>query len=60
MGPESLPPDVRQALEEVLAYNWDAEVVDARENGLEGHIFPSLVTLDNYLHGHNAKPEDYL
>jgi hypothetical protein len=60
-----LPAEVREALEAVIAYSWEHEQKDAqeqlRENGdLEGHIFPSLVVLDNFVNGITKRPEDYL
>jgi hypothetical protein len=56
----TLPPDVRKALETVLAYSWEDECEDASgSDNLENHIFSALVTVDNWLNGTDHVPEDY-
>ncbi|MHC4404301.1 MAG: hypothetical protein ACYTG0_31995 [Planctomycetota bacterium] len=54
-------PDVRDALEQILNYAWNDELLhfwncgpDDREN----HIFRALVTLHNDLCGETATPEE--
>lgn len=58
----------RQALRDVITYNWDDELVDYKhaveqgdiEHDDDGHVFVKLVTLENYLSGTNIKPSDCL
>ena len=59
---------VQNAMKAVVEYNWSDERLDFEkqfrmgdmdESG-EGHIFSSLVDLDNALNGTNHKPVDYI
>jgi len=45
--------DFRDALEAVLAYNWDDELEDYRAHAEDGdaHVFGALITIDNFLRG---------
>lgn len=59
---------VTDALMSLVRYNWDNELADFRDQGLaepgasedavEAHIFLALVTLDQFLHGHNRTPRE--
>lgn len=60
VGPQDLPPDVLKALKAVIDYNWEAELEDASDVGPEGHVFSSLVTLNNFVTGKDNTPESYL
>ena len=56
---------IREAVISVVGYNWADELDDAAEqhaeNGeLVGHVFSSLVTLQNWLDGTDRTPESYL
>lgn len=58
--PPSLSPQTAEHLRALIAYNWDDELDDARENGAEAHIFASLVALDNLVNGTSHTVEHYL
>ena len=54
-----------RALSNLIDYNWCDELHDYQVqvdegNGTVGHIFASLVTLDNLVNGSNNKPKDFL
>ena len=50
------------ALNALLEYSWKAERDDFADNpeGREGHIFRSIVELDNMLHETQSEAEDWL
>lgn len=50
------------ALNALLEYSWKAERDDFADNpeGREGHIFRSIVVLDNMHHGTVSEAEDWL
>lgn len=50
------------ALNALLEYSWKAERDDFADNpeGREGHIFRSIVVLDNMYHGTVSEAEDWL
>ena len=48
-------------LRALIAYNWNDELADARENGAdEANTFRRLVALDNALRGTEVSVEEYL
>ena len=55
-----------QALDRLIEYCWRDELEDYRsceaenENARSGHIFESLVALDNALRSTNLSPADHL
>jgi len=55
---------VTEALQSVLEYLWDDELAHYRSNVEEGrgqgHIFQSLVVVDQWLNNHRRPPEDFL
>jgi hypothetical protein len=61
-----VPPAVRDAIQDVINDTWFDEMEAAREATLENGLRPSeclfsrLVTIDNWLHGHELTPEYYL
>ena len=60
VGPADLPPDVLASMKAVVAYNWESELEDAKEEGPEGHVFTDLVVLDNFINGTDASVESYI
>ena len=59
------PDKVLAALEELINYNWDAEIKDYAAmheelGGPDDHIFACLVTINNWLHDYDLTPEQYL
>ena len=60
--PTQVPPRVRRAINSILNYNWVDELEDFRDHEQETdcHIFTALVTVDNWLHGTEAKPAGFL
>lgn len=60
--------DLRTAVEKVVQYNWEDELNDYIDNcsnelggnQRRGHIFETLVGLDNWLRGVRYTPESYV
>jgi hypothetical protein len=59
--------ELAENLRKLVRYNWREELDDYRkcgdgpyDNQRAGHIFETLVWLDNWLDGSNVKPKDYL
>jgi hypothetical protein len=65
---EDLPAPIRTALKAVVNYNWKDEQEDyihgcgdgPNDNQRQGHIFESLVVLNNLADGIEENPRDYL
>ncbi len=58
----TLTQEQADALNAVLEYNWSDERDDYADNpeSREGHIFVSLVELENMLQGEDKTPDSYL
>jgi phosphoenolpyruvate carboxylase len=58
-----LTPEVKEAIGCLIDYSWDEELLDYQgqeDDEKEGHIFPKLVILNNFIEGIDKKPEDYI
>lgn len=65
---KDLPAAARAALTAVVQYNWKDELDDyvqecgdgPNDNQRQGHIFESLVALDNFIEAKRTSPRDYI
>ena len=64
---EQIAQEIRDAIQEVVSYNWQDEREDFDQMVNEGespdgewHIFQRLVTLDNFLHGTSDTAKDHI
>jgi len=60
--------DLKTNLDELIEHNWEKELADYRDNcgnlsddnQRSGHIFETMVLLDNFIHESNRTPEEWI
>ena len=61
--------DLKTSLDKLIEHNWENELADYRDNcstfpgdcnQRSGHIFETMVLLDNFIHESERTPEEWI